>query len=77
MRGPSPQLVFFRFALFVVGGGGEAVRKRRDLSCGGARVPVSCNRMRLVVEPIKEAVMKMLAVFMDKAGLTQHEINHM
>lgn len=33
--------------------------------------------MHLVVEPIEEAVMKMLPVFMDTAGLTQPEINHM
>lgn len=53
------------------------VRKTREFSFGNAQVPVPCNRMHLVVEPIKQAVMKMLPVFMDKAGLTQHEINHM
>lgn len=47
------------------------------LRTGSARVPAPCNRMHLVVEPFEEAVMKMLPVFMDKAGLTQREINHM
>lgn len=54
-----------------------ALRKRREFSFGDAQVPVPRNRMHLVVEPIEEAMMKMLPVCMDKAGLTQREINHM
>lgn len=53
------------------------MRKRREFSFGDTQAPVPRNRMHLVVEPIEEAVMKMLPVFMDKAGLTQREINHM
>lgn len=65
------ELSFLHFAQFV------ALRKRREFSFGDAQVPVPRSRMHLVVEPIEEAMMKMLPVCMDKAGLTQREINHM
>lgn len=65
------ELSFLHFSQFV------ALRKRREFSFGDAQVPVPRNRMHLVVEPIEEAMMKMLPVCMDKAGLTQREINHM
>lgn len=63
---------FVWYLLTVSGGWWRGVSSsQRGLGFG----PV--NRMHLVVEPIQEAVMKMLPYFVENAVLTQSEINRM
>lgn len=69
----NPSLFFCRPSRTLSGGwwrGGSSPRR-------GLGFSFPDNRMHLVVEPIQEAMMKMLPYFVENAVLTQSEINRM